>query len=322
MDAFRDHPFGFDPTYGYGPAELEQVGPPANQPADFADFWRQRYAAARAVEVAPRRSRLPLRSRRHGVHTYTVSFTSTDGVRIGGWLTVPSDGRVERGIVLGHGYGGRGAPDTAPLVPRAAVIQPVARGLGRRSRIPGVPEDPGGHVLHGIASRETYIHGGCAADVWCAATALTTLVPESAARLDYVGTSFGGGIGALALPWDARFSSAHLEVPSFGNHPLRVTLDCVGSGAAVRARYLAHPEVLDVLAYFDAATAAAHIRVPVQVAAALFDPAVPPPGQFAVHNALPGPRHLHILPAGHYDHPTAAAAAAAERAACVRFLTV
>ncbi|GAA2530813.1 hypothetical protein GCM10010295_10590 [Streptomyces intermedius] len=51
---------------------------------------------------------------------------------------------------------------------------------------------------------------------------------------------------------------------------------------------------------------AASIRVPTLVAAALFDPAVPPPGQFAVHNALPDDlRTLHVLSAGHFDHPGA-----------------
>ena len=56
----------------------------------------------------------------------------------------------------------------------------------------------------------------------------------AARRLDYMGISFGGGIGALALPWDERFHRAHLNVPSFGHHPLRLTLpepDTTGSGS-------------------------------------------------------------------------------------------
>jgi cephalosporin-C deacetylase len=28
----------------------------------------------------------------------------------------------------------------------------------------------------------------------------------------------------MALPWDDRFQRAYLEVPSFGNHPLRVQM--------------------------------------------------------------------------------------------------
>jgi pimeloyl-ACP methyl ester carboxylesterase len=42
---------------------------------------------------------------------------------------------------------------------------------------------------------------------------------------------------------------------------------------------------------------------PVHVAAARFDPVVPPPGQFAVYNALPGDRRLFVLDAGHFDYP-------------------
>jgi cephalosporin-C deacetylase len=313
------HDHAFDPSYGYDLAALRRIAPPATEPADFAEFWTALHRAARAVEVRPRLGPWRTAASDPGTRVADVGFTSAGGVRIGGWLTVPADGVVERGFVVGHGYGGRQAPDPAPPAPRSAVIYPVARGLGSRSLLPGVPATPEGHVLNGIAARGSYVHGGCAADVWCAASALLELVPEASRRLDYTGGSFGGGIGALALPWDERFRRAHFEVPSFGHHPLRVTLECAGSGAAVRERWLAHPEVLDVLAYFDAATAARHLRIPVQVAAAVFDPFVPPPGQFAVHNALAGPASLHVMPAGHFDHPDAAAEHARMLAARAEF---
>jgi cephalosporin-C deacetylase len=60
---------------------------------------------------------------------------------------------------------------------------------------------------------------------------------------------------------------------------------------------------LETLQYYDAAVAARYLRIPVQVAAALFDPVVAPPGQFAVFNALPGPKDLFVLDAGHADYP-------------------
>jgi cephalosporin-C deacetylase len=129
-------------------------------------------------------------------------------------------------------------------------------------------------------------------------------VPETAARLDYLGTSFGGGIGALALPWDSRFTAGHLEVPSFGHHPLRIGLPCSGSGESVRRHVAAHPEAKLVLACFDAAVAASHLRIPMHIAAAVFDPAVPPAGQFAIYHAIPDPRKkLHVLAAGHHEFP-------------------
>jgi cephalosporin-C deacetylase len=158
--------------------------------------------------------------------------------------------------VVGHGYGGRDAPDLSLPIAQAATLFPCARGISRSSH-PAVPGEPNLHVLHGIHSRDSYVLGGASADtVWCAASALHELVPETASRFDYIGISFGGGIGALALPWDRRFHSGHLNVPTFGNHPLRLTLPCVGSGEAIRHHHLQHPDVLEVLRYFDAASAA------------------------------------------------------------------
>jgi cephalosporin-C deacetylase len=62
-----------------------------------------------------------------------------------------------------------------------------------------------------------------------------------------------------------------------------------------------------VLAYFDSAVAATYLRRPALVTAALFDPAVPPPGQFCVYNALSAPKHLIVRPAAHFDWPGAIA---------------
>lgn len=292
------HPFPFDPAYGLDLDGLLKVGAPDNAPEDFAEFWQGMYRRALSTPVEPRLGD-KAGTTADGLDVFEVSFTSLGGVRIGGWVVAPAEGSVERGFVVGHGYAGREEPEPGLPAPRAAGIYFVARGLPTKTVMPGVPSDAFGHVLQGIESRDEYIIGGCVADIWCAATALTELFPEAARRLDYTGVSFGGGIGALALPWDERFAAAHLAVPTFGNHPLRVTLDCVGSGAAVRARYLEVPRVLDVLAYFDAATAARHVRIPVQVAPALFDPSVPPPGQFAVANALAGPVSMEVLAAGH-----------------------
>ncbi|WP_194912702.1 acetylxylan esterase [Catenulispora rubra] len=297
------HPFPFDPTYGMDLDDLLKVSAPDNAPGDFAEFWQGMYRRALATPVQPRLGG-KAGTTADGLDVFEVSFTSLGGVRIGGWVVAPADGVVERGFVVGHGYGGRGEPDPWLPVARAAGIYFVARGLPTESLLPGVPSEAPGHVLYGIESRDDYIIGGCVADIWCAATALTELFPATARRLDYTGVSFGGGTGALALPWDERFASAHLMVPTFGNHPLRVTLECVGSGAAVRGRYLEDPRVLEVLAYFDAATAARHVRIPVQAVPALFDPSVPPPGQFAVVNALAGPVEVRVATAGHFaDYP-------------------
>ncbi len=309
------HDFPFDPTGGYDRARLEAVQP-VPPVADFSDFWQNTRRAAAQIDPAPELR--PSAQRVPGHDVQDVSFTSWGGVRLHGWLSRPINRPVNRGLVVSHGYGGRLAPDPFPLLDDAAIIYPCSRGLGASAR-PDERDLPP-HVLRGIGHRDTYIFRGCAADVWAAATTLQHVVPEAAGRLDYIGTSFGGGIGALALPWDERFRAAFLGVPSFGQHPLRLRLPCSGSGEAVRLYAQTHPEIVDVLAYYDASAATRFMNRPTLVELALFDPAVPPAGQFAVFNGLAGAKQSFVRQAGHFEYPAGAAEDTALTKAIRQFL--
>jgi len=291
-----EHRYSFDPTYGYNQTKLLTVPAPEG-PVDFATFWQRTYEETRAIPLHVEHRQI--QGMRNDYETHEIEFNSLGGVRIGGWITIPKSGPVRRGIVESHGYGGR---DTPAYQPEAITISPCARGFNRSAR-PDIPGEAAWHVLHGIRNRDTYSHRGCAADIWNAASALLELHPELAGKLHFMGVSFGGGVGALALPWENRFAKAFLEVPSFGNHSLRVQIPCAGSGEAVRSYHRRHPEVMSVLAYFDAATAARFIKIPVFASLALFDPVVPPPGQFAVYNGLAGPKTLFIRTTGHFPSP-------------------
>lgn len=294
-----DHGFPFDPTYGYDLERLLAVEAPEG-PDDFEAFWRR--TRAEAMDVPLRLESREVSCPVAGYSLFEVEFDALGGARIGAWITVPKKGPHRGGSVVSHGYGGRGAPDYLLPAPPGPAIFPCARGFNRSAR-KDLPAESSGHVVHGIERRETFIHRGCAADVWAAASALLALHPAAAEDLRFLGGSFGGGMGALAVPWEDRFRTVFLDVPSFGHHPLRVTLPCTGSGAAVRRRWRKHPEVLEVLAYYDAATAAQWITIPAFVAAATFDPAVPPPGQFAIYNAIPEPKELFVRTAAHFASP-------------------
>ncbi|WP_077730205.1 acetylxylan esterase [Methylocaldum sp. 14B] len=296
------HAYTFDPTYGYTLDRLLQVGAPVI-PDDFAAFWEARYRRTLTVSPQARLGRWP--EGREGFSVYDLEYRSTGDFIIGGWLLLPQDRPVRRGLVVGHGYGGRDAPDFDLPVADTAFLFPCFRGLSR-SRRPPISEEPYWHVLHDIDKRDRYILGGCVEDLWLAVSALLELYPETVGHIGYMGISFGGGIGALALPWDARIRRAHLNMPTFGHHPLRLELPTVGSGRAIRDYQQKHGNILDTLRYYDAASAAAYTGIPVQVAAALFDPVVAPPGQFAVYNALAGPKSLYVLEAGHVDYPARA----------------
>jgi len=295
-----NHSYTFDPAYGMDLTQLLAISPP-QPPDDFADFWRARYKTALAQDSRPRTQSRGQVFGSHVVHD--LRYCSTNGVEIGGWLLTPRAGVARRGAIIGHGYGGRTAPEEPMGLDDAVLLFPCFRGMGR-SPVVGLSSDSSLHVLHSIEHRHRYVLGGCVDDFWLGVSALLALYPEVAGRVACLGISFAGGIGALAAPWDPRIARLHLQVPTFGHQALRLTLPSVGSGEAVRSYQQSHPfNVMETLAYYDAASAACYLRIPTLVAAALFDPAVPPPGQFAIYNALPAAlRRLIVLPAGHFDY--------------------
>ena len=294
------HDYPFDPAYGHDLQALKAVAPEAPFPG-FQAFWEETYRLAREIpldfQCKPSETTAP------GYQVYDVSYNSWEGRRIGGWLVVPTEKTPRAAIVTGHGYGHVTSIAGFEKKPFPAIrLYFCARGFGR-SAAGDLPDTAAFHVIHHVEDREKYIIRGCVADVWASVSALLAFAPEFADRLYYQGSSFGGGLGALAVPWDARIKRAFLGVPTFGNHPFRVSVPCRGSGEAVRQKYLRKPEILEVLKYYDAAIGASWLTIPALVRCAEFDPAVPPPGQFAVYNAIPGPKELFVAPAGHFTYP-------------------
>lgn len=293
------HHYPFDPSYGYDLDGLLGIEPPP-APDGFAETWRQRYQEALAVDPAPQLSRA--RARRPDFSVLDLAYTSTDGFPIRGWLLLPETVAPRCALIFGHGYGGIERPDFAVPFADAIYMIPCFRGLCR-SVHPPISSDPWWHVLHDIDKPDQYILRGCVEDVWTAVSALLGLYPWLTGRIGYLGISFGGGIGALALPWEPRIARGHLNVPTFGHHPLRLTLPTTGCGASVQGFAHQHPKVAETLRGYDAAIAARHIARPMHLALARFDPVVPPPGQFAIYNALGGEKQLFVLRAGHFDYP-------------------
>jgi len=294
------HPYPYDPAYGYSLEDLLAV-PAPDEPADFADFWRGAYAEA--IAHPPRARFVDTGYTEKGWRLYDLYYTSTNRMKIGGWMVVPVEGPVRRGFVIGHGYGGRENGDFHYPLRESAILFPCLRGMNGRSFNPPISPEARYHVLHDIDKPRHYIMRGCVEDTWLAVSVLLNLFPQVAGHVGYLGGSFGGGIGAMAIPWDARIQMAHLRVPSFGHQPLRLELPTAGSGAAVIEFERKHPGLArDTLKYYDAATAAKYIRIPVHCACARFDPCVAPPGQFAVYNALAGPKKLYVQDAGHHPY--------------------
>ncbi|WP_144874798.1 acetylxylan esterase [Microbacterium sp. 1.5R] len=295
----------FDGTYGFDEHALRQVTPVAPPPG-FADRWRGWRAAAETVDAAPRTLST---TNVDGRTVAVVEHSGVNGIRLRSWVVDPASGHAARvGVVHSHGYGGRDAIDLARVPDDAAAIFPVARGLPTMNGGIGAPEPVEQHVLAGLDDPERYVLGLCARDLWLAADALVAVAGDL--PLYYVGESFGGGIGALGIPWDDRYVGATLIVPSFGQYDERLAVPCLGSGEVVRALVADHPEAREQLRLFDASSALGFARMPVRVEVALWDQYVPPPGQFGVANAARD-LELPVLSAGHAEYPGSDAVTAA-----------
>lgn len=294
-----DHPFPFDPSYGYKrEALLNIAAPPA--PPDFESFWRERYR--KVTQCSPKVVIQSSSFVHNGYQVFDFSFESTYGATIQGWLLVPFEQEILRGLVIGHGYGGRDAPDFELGLDNTVLLFPCFRGLSR-SASPEIDSQPSKHILHNIDQRDHYILGQCVDDLWLSVSMLLELYPFLHGKTAYMGISYGGGIGALAVPWDERIDKICLNVPSFGHHPLRLQLPTFGSAEAVQNYAKNHAGVMEVLQYYDAAVSAHYAKQMLLAALAEFDPAVAPPGQYAIYNAWLGPKKLFPLLAGHFAYP-------------------
>ncbi len=293
----------FDSSYGETLDSLLSVTAPP-RPADFDSFWRARYERCMQISSLPTLQHSGRRVQEHEL--FDLSYRSTDNVTIGGWALIPGRHPVQRVIIVGHGYGGASEPTEVLPLAGTAFLFPCFRGLSR-SRLPGVPEDPNYHVLYHIDDRHRYVLGGCVDDLWQAISAAQVLFPAARHRIGVMGISFSGGISMLATPWDQRIQRVHVQVPSFGHHPRRLEIPTHGSAHAVQNFYKRHPQILEILMYYDAAVAACSITHPVHVAPALADPVVAPAGQFAIYNSLTCPRQLFVLKHGHEPYAEAEA---------------
>jgi len=294
--------FPFDPTNGFSLAALRELRVDEEAPADFVDFWQNAHERNRAVDPRPE-----LRPAAHSAATHQIRelhFHTLGDYSVGAWLVEPREpGAIRRVEIWGHGYGGRSQPEPALFTEEAIQLFVCSPGFDLSACPERVAVNASNlHVITGIHSPETYILLPCAAAIWTASRVMAERFPQ--VPQVYRGGSFGGGMGALLLPWEANFAAAELHQPTFGYHTFRLRHPCTGSGESVRRLHELQPSIRKTLAYFDAAYAARHVKVPVAVGVCAFDPAVCPPGQFAVANSIPEHlRHRSEFSFGHCDFP-------------------
>ena len=284
-------------TVSYTKEELLKIkGDPPIE--GFREFWMKQYDAARAWNGSYHIED-ELWSPEPACRIYRIRFTSTDGFSIGIWISRPAESIG--GHLMIHGYGH--VPTPPVTAPRdRTIVHPCLRGLGL-SQCRKIPWESGEHAAYGFDDPENYVITGGVRDLWISLSILIDMFPDTAENILCSGISLGGGMGALAIPWDDRIHYGELDIPSLGG---RIALDIPAiPGTARHTRNslaTASGKGMRIIDLCNASSAAGAIRVPTLITPALMDETVPPPEQFAVANSIPEKyRIMRIKDVGHAD---------------------
>jgi len=208
-----------DPAAGGSVTPPNPTTPPTGaNPADSCavarpDFGGVATVADRSIFAydakAPLNLQQVLESRTNGVEVSAVSFTSPDGGSVTGLLFDPVNRAGARpGIVLMHGLPGTArqmAGQGQGLAAHGAVVLAIDAPFARRSGPP---------VAFTVRDRAEQIQ--LIKDLQRAVDVLRARSNVDAARIAYLGVSYGGAMGALFVGIERRLRAAVLEVGDGG----------------------------------------------------------------------------------------------------------
>lgn len=300
---------------------LREYKPSLYREPDFDAFWERTLETARRLplNLELRPYDLPAR----GVECFSVRFDGfADGPddrpgRIAGWYARPVGARNVPGVMVYHGYSGRGIRplDMLALASQGiAVMSMDCRGQTGESQDLSAPSDGGhfvGYMTKGIRDPNRYYYRYVYADAVRALEALADRPEVDATRLAVTGGSQGGALSlaVAALAPDRPLLSLP-DVPFLCD--FRRAIDITPNGPYPEiVRFLKqNPGLYDTairtLSYFDNMNLAPRIKCRTVISNGLWDDICPPSTVFAAYNHIAAPKqmenyrfHAHEWP---YEH--------------------
>lgn len=271
------------------------------RPAGFDALWDETAAELAAVppDITMRRS--PLRSTDR-VDAFEVSYASIGGVRIAGWLCVPTGDTARPAVALYPGYGGSLSVPRPWAEAGYAALQISPRGHHRSDDVvaPGFP----GLMTHGIESPSTYVYRGMYADCWRAIDVLLVRPEVDRRRIAVSGGSQGGALALVTAAMRPEVAAAAADVPFLTGIRDALRLGRSYPYDEVRDHLRLHPHdeerVLATLDHVDTLYFADRIGVPVLLSVGLQDDICPPATAHALRDRLGAACELAPYPdAGH-----------------------
>ena len=281
--------------------EPERIVAGSERPADFDAFWDAAIKRlADEVPLDPRVERLAKQCNdRH--EAFRVSFATFDGLRVYGFLSVPTgQGPFPVEInVPGAGPGVTG-PNVGMadrgfmhLVMNVHPFEPAATreeqaklydAQDKRMReLFGVPR----YCQSGAASRETYFYYRIMLGLNRAVDWVAARPDADKTRFHYTGTSQGGGFGFYMLGLNRNFTRGVIHVPAITDLlGFQKGRDSGWPKLVENMREADKAAASGVAPYFDGAHFAPRITCPVRVSVGFIDETCPPAAVYAGYNAL------------------------------------
>lgn len=306
-------------------ADPEKILPGFEEPKDFQEFWNNALAELAKVPLKASRKEIdltddmlpgtptcfsyrsaeqtpPPKSLKGKFRCWDVKVDSIGGVPVSGYLTMPADAQPKSlpAIVTFQGAGVKTA--NKAFMPGVIRFDVNAHGIENGKPVEyyrGLAKTTlSQYVAKGAEDRDKYYFRNMYLRVKRALDYVKTLPEYDGKTLIVVGNSQGGGQTLVAGGLDPDVILLQASVPAMCDH---------GGGLAGRVpgwpRILAvkngkalNPAMARTLPYFDAVFFARRIKAEAYLSVGLVDTTCSPTSVFAAYNAIPGKKHITVLP--------------------------
>ncbi|MBQ3289685.1 MAG: acetylxylan esterase [Kiritimatiellae bacterium] len=281
--------------------EPEKIRPGAENPADFDSFWA--HAVKKLDETVPpdvRLEKVDAKSSDSNTY-YRISFATSGGRRVWGWLNMPAgEGPFPvRVNVPGAGIGALGteiSDETISLTMNVHSYPQPDTDAERQAAYKAqdekyaAPRGVARYCQAGIhLSREDYFYYASILGINRAVNWLWNQPQVNRQMFTYSGTSQGGGFGLMLTALNGHFTKSCIFVPAI--------TDLLGSRH--EGRQSGWPRIIEAqqpenraaaeknAPYFDGVNFAARITCPVRVVVGFADCVCAPAGVYAAYNLIP-----------------------------------
>lgn len=289
--------------------EMRKYKPSLYREADFEQFWDS--TISEAIKQPLNAELIPYDIPAKGVQFYAVRFDGFEGGRLAGWFARPSGRGKFPGLMMYHGYSGRG-PRPLDMHAYAAegicVLSMDCRGQGGQSQdVSGAEGQVAGWMTKGIRSPKSYYYRYVYADAVRALELLARREEVDDKRLAITGGSQGGGISLAVSALSERPILSLPDIPFLCDFRRAIAITPTWPYIEIPHFMKAFPQfqeqALRTISYCDNLNLAPWIKCRTVISNCLWDDVCPPSTIFGVYHHIAAEKQMEIFPFHKHEIP-------------------